>query len=166
MIEWVLIFIGAILSIIGIIGSFLPVIPGPPLSFIAIMLLHFSDPSNKLSITVLLLLLVATIVITALDYVIPIWGTKKFGGSKYGVWGSTIGLIIGLFFSPLGIVFGPFFGALIGELIAQKNSITAFRSAWGTLVGFLLSTGLKLLFTFFIATIIFSKIIIRIGDII
>jgi hypothetical protein len=166
MTEWLLIFIGASLSVIGVLGSFLPVIPGPPLSFIAVLLLHFSGPYNKLSAMVLLLLLVITIIITALDYVIPVWGTKKFGGTKYGVWGSTLGLIVGLFLGPLGIVFGPFFGALIGELIASKNSTVALRSAWGSLVGFILSTGLKLLFTLFVATIFFSKAIGRIGDLI
>lgn len=166
MIEWIFIFIGTVLSIIGIVGSFLPIIPGPPLSYIAILLLHFSSPQNNLSVTFLLLLLVVTIAITVLDYIIPVWGTKKFGGSKFAVWGSTIGLIIGLFFGPFGIIFGPFLGALIGELVTQKDSITAFRSAWGTLVGFLLSTGLKLLFTVFVATILFSKIVIRISDVI
>jgi len=98
--------------------------------------------------------------------VIPVWGTKKFGGTKYGVWGSTLGLIVGLSLGPLGIVFGPFFGALIGELIASKNSTVALRSAWGSLVGFILSTGLKLLFTLFVAINFFSKAIGRIGDLI
>lgn len=166
MIEWLMVFIGAIMCLVGVLGSFLPVIPGPPLSFIAILLLHFSDQASRFTITTLLFLFVATILITALDYVIPIWGTKKFGGTKYGVWGSTIGLVVGLFFGPFGIIFGPFVGALIGELFIGRTSNDALRSAWGSLVGFLLGTGIKLLFTLFVAVLYFSKLVHRIGDII
>lgn len=166
MVEWLMVFIGSVMCVVGVLGSFLPVIPGPPLSFVAILLIHFSNQENRFALTSLLVLFAATILITVLDYVIPIWGTKKFGGTKYGIWGSTIGLIIGLFFGPFGIIFGPFFGALIGELIIGRNSNDALRSAWGSLVGFLFGTGIKLLFTLFVAVLYFSKLIHRIGDII
>lgn len=166
MVEWLMLFMGALLCLAGIIGSFLPVIPGPPLSFVAILLLHFSGTENRVSYTLLAILLLFTIIITMLDYVIPIWGTKKFGGTKYGIWGSTIGLIVGLFFGPIGIVLGPFLGALIGEMYAGSDSSSALRSAWGSLLGFLVGTGLKLLFTLSVATIFFSKLIPRIGDLI
>ena len=88
-----------------------------------------------------------SIFVWAIDYVIPAWGTKKFGGSKYGVWGTILGLITGLiFFGPLGIIIGPFVGAFIGEIIYDsKDSSRALKAAFGSFVGFMLSTGLKLI---------------------
>ena len=84
-------------------------------------------------------------VVTALDYVIPLLGTRKYGGSKYGVWGSTIGLIAGFWMGPLGIIIGPFIGAFVGEMIASSNTEHAMRAAWGSFVGFLFGTLIKLI---------------------
>ena len=99
------------------------------------------------------------ILITVLDYFIPIWGTKKFGGSKAGVIGSGIGLIVGLFFGPLGIILGPFLGALAGELITNQTEIKkALRSATGSFIGFLFGTGLKLVFCGFMAYYFVSEV--------
>lgn len=164
MIEWLLVFIGGIMCVAAVLGSFLPVIPGPPLSLIAILILHFSSQENRFDLITLLVIFVLTILITLLDYLIPIWGTKKFGGTKYGVLGSTIGLVIGLFFGSMGIILGPFIGALIGELIIGRSSSNALRSAWGSFVGFLFSTGIKLLFTISVSVLYFSKLIYQIGD--
>jgi uncharacterized protein YqgC (DUF456 family) len=81
----------------------------------------------------------------ALDYIIPAWGTKKFGGSRFGVWGSIIGLFAGLlFFPPFGIIVGPFAGAVIGELVAGQNTESALRSGFGSFAGLLLGTLIKL----------------------
>jgi uncharacterized protein YqgC (DUF456 family) len=87
------------------------------------------------------------ILIWGIDFIIPAWGTKKFGGSKYGIWGTILGLIIGLvFLGPLGIIVGPFLGAFVGELIHDStDSKRAVKAASGSLVGFMLSTGLKFL---------------------
>jgi len=91
------------------------------------------------------------LIVQILDYIVPAWGTKKFGGSKYGTWGSIIGLIAGLFFlpalGPFGIITilgGPFLGALIGEKIAGRDSNTATRAAFGSFIGFLAGTFMKL----------------------
>lgn len=141
--DIILIIVGFVFICLGIIGSFLPVLPGPPTGWIGLLLLHFTDtiPSNS---AFLWSTFAIAIIVTVLDYVIPPLGTKKFGGSKAGVRGSTIGLIIGLFFGPLGIIFGPFVGAFIGEIIENKKDYSkALKAAFGSLIGFLFSTGLK-----------------------
>ena len=81
---------------------------------------------------------------TIVDYVVPIWGTRKFGGSKYGTRGATVGLIIGLFLGPAGIIIGPFVGAIIGELIFRDDMKYAIKAGFGSLLGFLTGVGLKL----------------------
>lgn len=142
--DILLIAIGSIFILVGIVGCFLPVLPGPPLSWIGIFLLYFTD-NTSISTSFLLWWLVIAIIATALDYLIPIWGTKKFGGTKMGVRGSMVGLVIGLFFPPFGIIVGPFLGALLAELIHDAHDTSkAFKSALGSFIGFLLGTGLKL----------------------
>jgi uncharacterized protein YqgC (DUF456 family) len=95
-----------------------------------------------------------------LDYIIPALGTKKFGGSKYGIIGTTVGLVVGLIFlGPFGIIIGPFVGAFIGELIYDnENSNRAFKAAIGSFIGFLFSTGLKFIVSSIYAGLFFSKI--------
>lgn len=143
--DYVLIGLGIILIISGILGCVLPVIPGPPLSYIGLLLLHFTE-RYQFTPRFLIIWAIVTAVVYALDYIIPAWGTKKFGGSKRGVWGSIIGLVIGLFFfPPFGIIIGPFVGAVIGELTAGKDSGAALKSGFGSFLGFLAGTLLKLI---------------------
>ncbi|MDY2943692.1 MAG: DUF456 domain-containing protein [Paludibacteraceae bacterium] len=139
-----LIIIGAICLLIGILGCVLPVLPGVPLAYCGLLLLHATD-KVQFSWQFLVIWAVVTIVVQVLDSVVPIWGTKKFGGSKMGVWGSTIGLLIGLFFGPWGIVLGPFLGAVIFELIDGKNTRLALKAGWGSFVGLMTGTILKLI---------------------
>lgn len=142
--DILLIIIGSLFILIGILGCFLPVLPGPPLSWIGILFLYFTEGSG-ISSTFLFTWLAIAAFVTALDYIIPIWGTKKLGGSKMGVRGSMIGLLIGLFFPPIGIIVGPFLGALVAELIHDAyDTRKAFKSAFGSFLGFILGTGLKL----------------------
>jgi uncharacterized protein YqgC (DUF456 family) len=161
MLDYILLLFSVLLIIVGIAGCILPVIPGPPLSFAGILITHFTKFAD-FSFNTLFLLGALTIVVQVLDYIVPVWGAKKFGGSKAGVWGSVIGLIIGIFFRPLGpfgiigILGGPFCGALIGELIAGKESDKAFKAAFGTFIGFLTGTLMKLA-TSFIITFFFIK---------
>jgi len=142
--DTILIILGLIFTIVGLVGCLLPVIPGPPLSFIALLLVHFTKGA-QLSSNLLFILAILTIVVTVLDYVIPAWGTRKFGGTKYGTWGATIGLIIGFFLGPLGIIIGPFAGAVLGEMMGGSSGNRAFRAGLGSFFGFLMGVGLKLI---------------------
>ena len=127
----------------GLIGAFLPVVPGLPFSYVGLLLLQWAYSP----FTGGFLLIWAGIVVTLmiLDNAIPAWGTKKFGGSQLGVTGSIFGMIVGLFFPPLGFIFGPFIGAFIGEIIAGNKSDKAFKSALGSFIGFMAATGLKVI---------------------
>jgi uncharacterized protein YqgC (DUF456 family) len=144
MVDTVLIMLGALFIVIGIIGSIVPVLPGPPVSYIGLILLQLTS-KQPFSIRFLILFGVLTVFVFVIDYVIPVYGTKKLQGSKYGIWGSAIGLIIGvLFFFPLGIIVGPIIGAFLGELVTGKNIARSLKSAFGSLVGFLAGTAMKL----------------------
>ena len=130
--------------ILGIIGAFLPILPGPITGWVGLLILHFTEAVPQ-DWTFLGITLFIAVLIYVLDYIIPALGTKKFGGSKYGMYGTTIGLLIGLiFFPPFGIIIGPFVGAFLGELMFDsKDSSRALKAAFGSFIGFLFSTGLK-----------------------
>ena len=153
-----LLFIGFIFILLGIVGSFLPVLPGPITGWVGLLLLHLTKVI-EMNWTFLGITLAIAIIVWGVDYVIPAWGTKKFGGSKYGVWGTIIGLIIGiLFLGPLGIIIGPFAGAFIGEIIYDsKDGGRALKAAFGAFVGFMLSTGLKLITSLVFVYLYWSK---------
>lgn len=155
--DVILIILGAICLLLGLIGCVAPVLPGVPLSYLGLLLLHWTDRA-QFSWQFLTIWAVVVIVIQVLDYFIPAWGTKKFGGSKYGVWGSTIGLFVGLFMGPWGIIVGPFVGAVLGELLyfnrhpqdgieqsENTNFNRALRAGFGSFIGLLTGTILKLI---------------------
>ena len=143
--EYFLLILGLLLVLVGIIGSLLPVLPGVPFSWVGLLLLYFC-PQIAPNYWLLGITLAVAIVITVLDYIIPAKGTKYFGGSKHGIWGTNIGLIIGLFFLPFGFLIGAFLGAFVGELIYNSNEgKRAFRAATGSFLGFLAGTFLKIL---------------------
>jgi len=147
-----LIIIALFLMILGILGSFLPILPGPITSWLGFLMLKFST-LIEISNLFLIITLIIALLIWVLDYFIPALGTKKFGGSKYGMIGTTLGLIIGII-SPIpgGIIIGPFLGALIGELFNRADSETALKAAFGSFLGFITSTFLK----FVVAVIYFG----------
>lgn len=145
--DIILLVLGFICVIVGIIGSFLPALPGPGLSWLGILLLYLTKaiPNNY---WVLGITLAITLLIIILDYIIPAKGTKKFGGSKYGIWGTNIGLITGLFFIPIpfGFVLGAFLGAFLGEMLYdKKDHKRALKAATGSFLGFLASSFMKFL---------------------
>ena len=133
----------AVLLLIGLAGCIIPVIPGLPLCYAGLLLLSFSM-QVEISHTFLILWAVAVIAIQVLDFYLPIWGTKKYGGTKYGMWGSTIGLIAGIFFTPVAMIIGAFAGAFIGEKIANADTKKALKAAFGSFIGLLLGTVIKL----------------------
>jgi uncharacterized protein YqgC (DUF456 family) len=142
--DFILITAGFVLLIAGIIGCIVPFLPGPPLSFVALLLLQFSSlaPFDE---EFLLMWGAITVAITVLDYWAPVYGTKRLGGTKSGTRGAAVGLIIGLFFfPPFGLIIGPFIGALSGELIAGQEFSRAMKSALGSFAGFLTGVLLKL----------------------
>ncbi|MEX0274600.1 MAG: DUF456 domain-containing protein [Flavobacteriaceae bacterium] len=140
-----LLIIGLLFALMGIIGSFVPVLPGPPLSWVGLLLLYLTKavPDNW---WVLGVTLVIALAITVLDYIIPAMGTKKFGGTRAGMWGATIGILVAILFpilGPLGIIVWPFVGALVGELSNKSDKKTATKAAFGSFLGFLTGTFLK-----------------------
>ena len=140
--------LGIILLVVGIIGCILPVLPGQALSWASMLMLQFTDdPPFTAKFLVIWALITAGV--TILDCYVPIWGTKKFGGSKWGVWGATIGLIVGIFFfPPIGLILGPFLGAFVGELLSGRDSNSALKSGFGSFIGFLAGTMMKLVISF------------------
>ena len=144
--EYFLLILGLLLMIVGIIGSLLPALPGPPISWVGILLLYFC-PGMETNYWLLGITLLIAVVIGILDYIIPAKGTKYFGGSKYGIWGTNIGLVVGIFAPiPFGFLIGPFVGALVGELIYNSQEKgRAFKAATGSFIGFLAGTFMKVL---------------------
>ncbi|PTM06722.1 MAG: DUF456 domain-containing protein [Bacteroidetes bacterium] len=158
--DILLVFIAAFFIVLGIIGSFLPILPGPITSWVGLLILHFTD-AIPMNWTFLIITLVIAIFIWFLDYIIPAIGTKRFGGSKYGMIGTSLGLIVGLLSPiPFGIIIGPFVGALIGELINKSDSKTAIKAAFGSFLGFLTSTFIK----FIVAVIYLGLFIVKVWD--
>ena len=140
-----LIIFGLILALAGLVGCILPILPGPPLGFIALLILSLAKDWEPFSVTFFVIMGGLTLLITILDYLVPVAGAKKYGASKLGVWGSLIGLIVGFFvFPPFGIFVGGFVGAVAGELLAGREGGKALRAGWGAFVGNLVGMGLKL----------------------
>lgn len=134
---------GGILILAGIVGSVLPFLPGPPLCFFGLLLQQLRDDAPY-SVKFLWIWAAITLFVVALDYIVPLYGTKKYGGTKYGMWGCAVGLIAGIWLGPFGIIIGPFIGALAGELIGNAGSDHALKAALGSFLGFLLGTLVKL----------------------
>lgn len=131
-----LIIIGIIALVAGVIGCVAPVIPGPPIAYIGLILLQCSE-KHPFTTGFMIVMCLIVAAVTVLDYLIPAMGTKKFGGSKYGSWGCLLGTFAGLFLMPWGIIVMPFAGAFIGEMLYNKDTGMALKAATGALLGFL-----------------------------
>lgn len=128
-------------GLVGIVGSVLPG-PGPPLVYVGMLLMQWQF--RPYSATLLWVLAILNVLLLVLDYLIPIWVGKKFGASSYGVWGSIIGMVMGIFFTPLGMVLGLLLGAIAGEVIYGRTHADALKAGVGTLVGTLVAIVVKL----------------------
>ena len=145
MLETIAIVIGSIFVFVGIAGCVLPVLPGPVLIFLGLLVLALlKDFSFPLTPTLMIVMAILTVVVTIGDYMIPLWGAKKYGTSKWGIWGSVAGMAIGLLFSPFGMLLGAVIGAVAVEWLVQKERGKAFKAGWGVIVGSLLGAVLKL----------------------
>lgn len=141
--DIVLLILAFLCLIIGIIGCIVPGLPGTPIAYAGLWIAQATDHID-FSWQFLLIWGIVVVIISVLDYIVPAWGTKKYGGTKWGVWGSTIGVFIGLFFGAVGVILGPLVGAIIGELIAGKELEAALKAGWGSFIGILFGTILKL----------------------
>ena len=142
--EITLLILAGICMLVGIIGCIIPSLPGVPVAYAGLWIAQATDRID-FGWKMLLIWGIVTIVVSVLDYVVPAWGTKKFGGTKYGVWGSTIGVFVGLFFGAIGVIAGPLIGAILGELIGGKEVREALKAGWGSFIGLLCGTILKLI---------------------
>ena len=157
--DLLLIILGSFLLIVGIIGCFVPVIPGPVIGYLALLVFKFSD-AHDIDTTWLWVFGILSITVAIIDNVIPVYATKRFGGSKSGTIGSFVGLVLGLlFFPPFGFLFGPLLGAFAGELYAQQSDIkAAARAALGSLLGVLAGSVLKLALVAWMAWVFYAAL--------
>ena len=164
-----LIFLAFVLALVGIAGAIVPGLPGPPISFLGILALHYSSGISYTE-SMLFNFGILAVVITLLDYYVPIYGTKKFGGSRAGVIGSTVGLLFSIFILPftgivlgpfglVGILLGPFVGAWVGETMAGTNRDQAIRAAFGSFISFLAGTLMKLVYAIWVLVLLMVDVV-------
>jgi uncharacterized protein YqgC (DUF456 family) len=145
LLETIAIVIGSIFVLVGIAGCVLPILPGPVLIFLGLLILALlKDFFPPLTPTLMIVMAILTVIVTIGDYMIPLWGAKKYGTSKWGIWGSVAGMAIGLLFPPFGMLLGAVIGAVAVEWLVQKEKGKAFKAGWGVIVGSLLGAVLKL----------------------
>ena len=156
----IMIIVGLVLAIAGVVGCLLPMMPGPPLGFIALLIISFARNWEPFSTTFLVVVGAVTALTLLLDYVLPVMGARKYGASRLGFWGSMFGVLVGMFvFPPFGMIIGGFAGAVAGELCAGSAGRSALRAGWGVfagnLLGIALKTGLSVIMLFLCVTALF-----------
>jgi uncharacterized protein len=155
--EIALIIIAVLLTLAGLAGCVLPAVPGPPLNFIALLLLQWAWHSY--SVITLVVLGLLTILVLVLDYMIPVWGAKLFGATKYGIWGSIIGMLAGIFLTPIGMIGGLLLGAIIGDMVAGKRPLEALKSGAGTFLGTMAGMLVKLILSGIMTFMVFYELV-------
>ncbi len=149
-------------GIIGIAGSILPGLPGTPVSWIGLLILYIwgigtNAAGEGLSTKGLIIWGVVVVIVSIIDYIVPMYFTKITGGSKYAERGAMIGLVAGIFLTPVGMILGSFIGAFVAEMAyARKDALSALKAAIGSFLGFMLGTGLKTI----VACLIMWRIIV------
>jgi len=142
--EIFLLVIAFLLMLIGVIGCIVPGLPGTPIAYAGLWIAQATERVD-FSWQFLLVWGIVMVVVSALDYIVPAWGTKHYGGTRYGVWGSTLGVFVGLFFGAAGVILGPLVGAVLGEMLSGKALSEALKAGWGSFVGILFGTVIKLI---------------------
>ena len=153
-----LIILSVLFMVVGLLGCIIPALPGPPLSYVGFLLLHFTD-KVQFSITQIWVLLALVVIAQVIDYFIPVLGSKYSGGTKWGSWGAFIGSVVGLFFLPWGLLLGPFLGAVVGELLGDADMKSALKSGTGALLGFILGTVLKVALCMYFIVLLIQALI-------
>ena len=154
--ETVIVILAILAGVIGITGSILPGLPGTPISWVGLLLLYIWGP-EEMQMKTLVIWGIVTLVVSVVDYVVPMYFTKMTGGSRYAERGAMAGLIIGIIFTPVGMILGSFLGAFLSELYwGKKSGGEALKAAVGSFLGFITGTGLKTI----VSCIIMWKIII------
>lgn len=162
--ETLVIILAVAAGVIGIAGSILPGLPGVPFSWIGLLILYIwgtgtDSAGDPMALSTLVIWGIVVVIVSVIDYIVPMYLTKLTGGSKYAERGAMLGLIAGIFLTPIGMIAGSFLGAFLGELMwAQKDAATSFKVACGSFLGFILGTGIKTI----VSVMIMWKIIIYI----
>ena len=143
----------------GVIFAILPPIPGPLLTYASMFTVHYLSAETQFSTTAFVVGGIFTAIIIAADYVLPVAATKRFGGTKSGVIGGMIGTVAGLLLPiPFGIILGPLLGAIIGDLYGGNHIRSAFKSGFGSFLGFLVATSIKVFFCVILGGIVVWKV--------
>jgi uncharacterized protein YqgC (DUF456 family) len=139
---------GAVLLLAGLVGCVLPILPGPPLAYLSLLMISVATSWQAYRPGLLIGLGILALVVTALDYVFPALASRRYGASKAGVWGSVAGMLVGLiFFPPFGVIVGALAGAVLGEYAFGPSRENALRAGWGVFLGILVGIGAKLAYT-------------------
>jgi uncharacterized protein YqgC (DUF456 family) len=147
--DWIISVLAVLAGVIGIVGSILPALPGAPIGWVGMLLLYIwgngtNIDGEPMSMRLLIIWGVIVVLVSVIDYFVPMYFTKLTGGSRYAERGAMAGLIIGIFLTPIGMILGSFLGAFLSELYwGKKSAPDALKSAVGSFLGFLLGTGLK-----------------------
>ena len=156
--DTLLSILAIVFGIVGCIGCIVPILPGVMLAYAGYLCLYFCSYSD-ISVAWLVVFGVVTVAVSILDYLLPSYMTKKFGGSKAGERGAMAGVIAGFLFGPIGIIVGPFLGAVVAELINDgSDRQRAFKSGLGSFLSFFVGTGIKLVLALWLTIEIFIDV--------
>lgn len=145
-----------ICAIVGILGSVVPGLPGPPLSWVALLLMYLDKTNDEITMTALIIWFIVVAAVTLLDYVVPALLTKATGGHKAASIGATVGLFAGMFLTPIGMIGGSLLGAFLGEYLVENGGTWAsFKASIGAFMGFIVTLLMKVI----CASIILWKVI-------
>lgn len=154
----VLSILAVILTLVGVVGSVVPALPGPPFSWAAMVIVYYIC-APQVGLAAVVVFGILTLLAAILDYVAPVFVTKMGGGSRMAMLGSSVGVIVGLFFMPLGLILGPLAGAFLGEMMATNRANVAFRVAILSFIAFLVTSGIKLVLSLLMTYYVLDAII-------